>query len=165
MAEKRKFRIGQVVEVNLNDRLKADYDRGEYRRVARVRDWHGHDVESNELVLAIITGVKVFREGQYCAGDSNRSIYRPDDDYDPPYLSVKENVTAWAVRLGYKNKEIYFFEEDIKSKEVHYFFDQYICFPKEDIPYFYNSWNDRYRQQMSRESKDWPRDAKGRWSK
>jgi hypothetical protein len=113
-----------------------------------------------------VTGVKVFHEGQYRSGNSSRSYsYFGEYDYEPPYVSLDNVVSVWAVRLGYKNKEIYFFEEDLKPYgNTHKIFEQYICFDLDNIPYFYSGWNDHYRKQMSRESKDWPRDSKGRWA-
>jgi hypothetical protein len=163
MGDKRIFRIGQVVKVNLNHRVLVQYDEKDYRRVKRRIDW-GIKTDTNEPVLAIVTGVKTFQEGQYNKGSGGHSGYGGMDyDYDPPYVTYDRQVTTWAVRLGYKNKEIYFFEDDLDSKEVHFFFSQYVAFPNENIPYFYSSWNDHYRKKMSRESKDWPRDSKGRW--
>ena len=167
MGDKRKFRIGQPVLVNLNDQVVAKYDRGEYRRVARVKHWHGHNLHTNDPVLAIVTGVKEFREGKYHAGStSGHGFLQNYDDYEPAYTTTDNVVFAWAVRLGYKNKEIYFFEEDLKPYgNTHKIFDQYICFDLDNIPFLYTGWSDYYRKQMSRESKDWPRDEKGRWSK
>jgi hypothetical protein len=169
MGDKRKFRIGQPVKVNLNHQVKADYeDGGRYRRVKRAIDW-GIKKETDELVLAIVTGAKSFQEGVYHAGGRS-SIFSSYgghyEDYDPPYLTVKESVTVWAVRIGYRNKEIYFFEEDLKPYgNTHKIFEQYICFDLDNIPFFWCGWNERYRKQMSRESKDWHRDERGRWSK
>jgi len=153
MGDKRKFRIGQPVMVNLNHQVLADYDSENYRRVKRSVDWHGHNIETNERVLAIITGVKLFQEGYYNKGTS-RGIFNPEDEYEAPYLSVHESITTWAVRLGYRNKEIYFFEKDMETIKS-----------SSNIPYLYTGWNDHYKEKMSKESKDWPRDAKGRWSK
>jgi len=166
MGDKRKFRIGQPVEVNLNHQVVVDYeDGGRYRKVKRAIDW-GIKKETNDLVLAIVTGAKLFREGTYHAGGtSSHGFISNYDDYEPAYLSFDRNVEVWAVRLGYKNKEIYFFEEDLKPYgNTHKIFEQYVCFDLDNIPYFYSGWNDNYRKQMSRESKDWPRDSKGRWA-
>jgi len=163
MGDKRKFRIGQPVRVNLNYRIKVDYDQNYYRRVKRTLEW-GIKTETNDLVLAIVTGVKTFQEGQYHKGSSSVFGYGGSyDDYEPAYLVPEKIVDVWAVRTGYKNKEIYFFEEDLVVTESLKMFDQWMCFPTKDIPYFYSGWNDNYRKQMSRESKDWPRDSKGRW--
>lgn len=165
MGDKRKFRIGQPVRVNLNYRVKVDYDQKEYRRVKRTLEW-GIKTETNDLVLAIVTGVKTFQEGQYHKGSSSVFGYGGSyDDYEPAYLVPEKIVDVWAVRTGYKNKEIYFFEKDLTPYgNTHQIFDQYICFDMDNIPYFYSGWNDYYRKKLSREAKDWPRDKKGRWA-
>ena len=166
MEDKRKFRIGQPVKVNLNHRVKVDYDHKNYRRVKRTLEW-GYKTDTDNLVLAIVTGVKTFKEGQYYKGsDSVFSYGSSYEDYEPAYLAAQNIVNVWAVRTGYRNKEIYFFEEDLKPYgNTHKIFDQYICFDLDNIPFFYSGWNAYYRKQMSRESKDWPRDEKGRWSR
>jgi hypothetical protein len=156
MPDKRKFRIGQPVEVNLNHRVIADYELSKYRRVKRAEDWGIH-TETNDLVLAIVTGAKLFQEGDYQAG-STGPVYRMDyAEYEPAYLKFTESVEVWAVRIGYRNKEIYFFEADLKVIE----FEEWTS----NIPYFWSGWTDRYREQMSRESKDWPRDDGGKWAR
>ena len=155
MGDKRKFRIGQPVEVNLNHRVIVDYEDGKHRRVRRAIDWGVH-TETNDLVLAVVTGSKLFQEGEYHQG-STGPVYGYGSDYaeyEPAYLKFTENVEVWGVRIGYRNKEIYFFEEDLKITES-----------QENIPFFWSGWNSHYREQMSRESKDWPRDSKGKWAK
>lgn len=163
MGDKRKFRIGQPVKVNLNHRVVVDYENsGRDRRVKRAIDW-GIKTETNDLVLAIVTGSKLFQEGRYHTG--GRRGYGLDYyESEPPYLSFKNNVEVWAVRLGYRNKEKYFFEEDMKITESLKMFNQWMCFPTTDIPFFYSGWTDHAREQMKRESKEWARDSKGRWA-
>jgi hypothetical protein len=159
MPDKRKFRIGQPVEVNLNHRVIADYELSKYRRVKRAEDWDIH-TETNDLVLAVVTGSKLFQEGEYNAGSPGRGVMGYGghyEDYDPAYLSFDKTVEVWAVRIGYRNKEIYFFEADLKVIE----FEEWTS----NIPYFWSGWTDRYREQMSRESKDWPRDDGGKWAR
>lgn len=173
MGDKRKFRIGQPVKVNLNHRVKMDYeDGGKYRRAKRAIDWGVH-TETNDLVLAIVTGAKLYQEGDYHAG-STGPVYSYSSDYpeyEPGYLSFKNSVEVWAVRTGYRNKEIYFFEGDLKVTESQVMMDQvyksdpYVCFPASNIPFFWSGWNSEYKKKMSKESKDWPRDSKGKWAK
>lgn len=166
MGDKRKFRIGQPVKVNLNHRVKADYeDGGKYRRIKRAIDWGIH-TETNDLVLAVVIGAKLFKEGNYNAGSEGGYGLIDPYDYEPAYLTVKEVVSVWGVRVGYRNKEIYFFEKDLKPYgNTHQIFDQYICFDMINIPFFWSGLTDYYRKRMSVESKDWPRDDKGKWSK
>lgn len=168
MGDKRKFRIGQPVEVNLNHQVAVDYeDGGRYRKVKRAIDW-GIKKETNDPVLAIVTGAKLFQEGTYHAGggSSRFSNYGGHyEDYEPAYLSFDRNVEVWAVRTGYRNKEIYFFEQDLKITESLKMFDQWMCFPTSDIPFFYSGWTEHFKKKVSKESKDWARDEKGRWAK
>ena len=166
MGDKRKFRIGQPVEVNLNHRVIVDYEDGKHRRVRRAIDWGVH-TETNDLVLAVVTGSKLFQEGEYHQG-STGPVYGYSSDYaeyEPAYLKFTENVEVWGVRIGYRNKEIYFFEEDLKITESLKMFEQYICFPTSNIPFLWRRGPRLDGEQMSRESKDWPRDSKGKWAK
>ena len=165
MGDKRKFRIGQPVQVNLNHRAIADYeDEGKIRRVRRAEDWGIH-TETNDLVLAVVTGSKLFQEGEYHAGNNAPTGYGSSyDDYEPAYLSFTRNVQVWGVRTGYRNKEIYFFEGDLQVTEsLKCLFDG--IFPTVNIPFFWSGWNSENRKKVSRESKDWPRNSKGKWAK
>jgi hypothetical protein len=115
-------------------------------------------VHTNELELAVITGMKQFWEGEYTPGGGS-GIW---DNFEPsePYTSQDKQVVVWCVRLGYRNKELYFFEEDIIDAT----FDP--SHAGKDIPYFWSGgWSKAMREKMSRESKDWPRDKKGRFCK
>jgi hypothetical protein len=168
MGDKRKFKIGQLVKVNLNQQAIADYDEGD-RKVMRKVDWEGYKKEQDDLVLAKITGVKTFQTGTYHAGSRGGYEY----EAEPAYFTPDKNVNVWAVRLGYRNKELYFFEADItpfdhKGIEIVTFkqIKDSASNDSLDIPWFWNGgFPDNYRKQMSRESKDWPRDERGRWSK
>ena len=165
MKDKRKFRIGQTVRVNLNHRLKVDYDEHNYRRIKRSLEW-GIVTETNDLVLAVITGVKLFQEGRYYAGSSG-GVFEPYD-YEPGYLEVKQSIDAWGVRTGYKNKEIYFFEEDITKVDDKFTTDNFgnkvMLEDRLNIPYLYTGWTSHARKRLSEDSKTFPRDSKGRWT-
>ena len=92
--DKRIFRIGQPVKVNLNHRILVQYDVHDYRRVKRRIDGQ-IKTESDEPVLAIVTGVKVFQEGQYHKGDAGRPLVGYGghyDDYDPPMVTLDKVV-------------------------------------------------------------------------
>jgi len=160
MAEKRVFRIGQLVQVNLRDEATWGYEDNK-RLVMRVRYWSGLTGKSSpdDVVRARITGVKVMHEGEYTAESRGYSFEAPDD-YEPAYLSHTIQIALWGVRLGYKNKERYFFPDDIEAIGAK------LCYPLEDIPYFYSGpYSSDYREKLSKESKTWSRTKKGRWSK
>jgi hypothetical protein len=166
MGDKRTFEIGQLVEVNLNHEARADYE-DNVRIVKRKINWTGYKFESDDLVLAKITGVKHLQEGVYNVG--SEIGYGMDAEYEPAYFTSTHMVMVWLVRLGYKNKEKAFFEKDINVIPANslQIFNQYICTPKDmDIPFFYGGpYTDGWKKKMSRESKDWPRASNGRWSK
>ena len=160
MPDKRIFKIGQLVEVNLNNQAEAHYEKEGKRRVKKKIDWLGYKFETSEMTLARITGVKQLWEGQYERGSSGPMYGYGGhyEDYEEPYCSQDTEVIVWCVRLGYRNKELYFFAEDIKRLDFIGMGD--------DIPYFWNGgWSKEIRAKMSRESKDWPRDEKGRWKR
>lgn len=168
---KLKFMIGQPVLVDLNKQAKAGYD-GDKRRVRREIEWKEWKRQfADQPELGVITGMKQFWEGEYNAGQSAGSSYFGyEQEYEQAYTTQDKQVIVWCVRLGYLNKELYFFEEDIKPNgEIHEFFSQHRCFPMSTVDSIPKKWNggvpERYRKQLSRESKDWPRDEKGRWSK
>lgn len=169
---KLKFTIGQPVLVDLNQQAKAGYD-GDKRRVRRQIEWdEGRKMHTNQPEMGVITGMKQFWEGVYQSGSRAPHFGYGGhyEDYEPPYCSQDIEVLVWCVRLGYLNKELYFFEDDIKPNgEIHHFFKQHLCFPMDlvwNIPKKWTGgWSQYWREKMSRESKDWPRDSKGRWSK
>jgi hypothetical protein len=126
-----------------------------YKRVKRVIDWEKVRKETNDLVLAKITGAKSFQEGKHTRGYASGLGF----ESEPSYFTFERTVVVWALRLGYRNKEKYFFEEDIKpiTRRPTEFL--------EDIPYLYSGWTKEYRKKLSRESKDWPRNDQGQWSR
>lgn len=139
------FKIGQSVQVNLGDEVGAKYDNKNYRVIGYIKDY------LNEYVDGKITGMKTFQEGQIRGGYKYHNYYDFEPEYSTPYLDVKDTIKVWGVRLGYINRELYFFEEDI------------IKIDDRDIPYKYVRWTDEEKEWMSKESKHWPRDEKGRF--
>ncbi len=163
MEKKRRFTIGDIIEVDKENRVEAFYmplteGASKEKRVLRR---HNHDRQDDphvykEVVIGVITGLKRFVEGEYYApSTSSPSYYNPDYDYEPGGVVHEKTVTCWAVRFGYLNKECYFFEEDLQEVDpIH----------KHDIPMLYVGWTDKARADMSRWSKDFKRDEKGRWA-
>jgi hypothetical protein len=166
MSDKRVFTIGQLVKVNLNNQIEVHYDTKQYRRVKRKIEWTGRQFEQNELVLAKITGVRTFQEGKYTAAYTSSGYMEPPEN-EEAYVSFDRSITTWALRLGYKNKELYYFVEDLEEVEF-VSFKEILDSNKNkiDIPYFWTGgWSKEMRAKISRESEDWPRDKRGRWSK
>lgn len=152
------YKIGTLVEVNLNNEVVAYYDADSNRRIVRSIEINGKK-HTNELWVGRITGAKLFQEGKYYPGSEpvSSSLFSPviDGEYEQPYLHPIKNIEVWGVRLGYRNREIYFFSIDITVLAEHLY--------RGDIPMMWTGWNKQAREQMSRESKDWARDKKGQW--
>lgn len=182
-----KFRIGDKVEVDaLRNSVMAIYvpkhkpsangvKERDYRKLVRycetVDDPEGEGAGytlPSEFKLGVITGIKILCEGWYYAAERtyNYSFMAPDDGPDPGGLEVEKIHYLWCVRFGYANKEHYFFEEDIKRFLNHS--SDYLKRPMH-IPFKDTGWNSslvkKCKEGMSRESKNWPRDSKGRWVK
>lgn len=177
-----KFRIGDKVEVDfLRDEVVANYTErnrvyensstvGKQGYKSLCRNWELKEDKKDEgfgytlpkdIRLGVITGIKVMCEGWHYQAEAYTPGYNsmyPDDPPDPGGLEVVKTHYLWCVRSGYANKEHYFFEEDIK-----------IVVSSDEIPFKDTGWNssmaDKGRADMSRWSKDFPRDSKGRWSK
>ena len=76
--------------------------------------------------------------------------------YDPPYFVPSKAHHFWLVRFGLTNKPIEVSEGDMRLAGV----DEVI-----DLPYSYPppSVSERDKKNLSVDSKNWPRDEKGRW--
>jgi hypothetical protein len=157
--KERKFNIGDIVEVDKENRVEAFYtgEKGDNRVLLR----HNHDRQNDlnvykEITIGVITGLKRFVEGKYYpSSTSTPSYYSPDYDIEPGGVIHEKTITCWAVRTGYLNKEIYFFEEDITEVDpIH----------RHDIPTLDTGWTKKAREDMSRWSKGFGRDAKGRFA-
>jgi len=169
MSDKRIFKIGQLVKVNLNKQAIANYEH-DNRLVKRSSEWYYANKHSDELLLARITGAKRYWEGKYTAGSKMTTGIWDNFEFEPEgaYTTQDKQITVWGVRLGYVNKEIYFFAEDIVSAGVSVsVFKQEVFYPdNKDIPYFWNGgWSEHMKAKLGKESKTWPRDKKGRWKK
>jgi hypothetical protein len=166
------FKIGDVVKVDKNKRVDAFYEpieKGAKRekRVMRRSNYMITDPWKDE-VKGIITGMKRFLEGEYFAPSNARGLSYGGhyEDYEPGGIHHEKTVRLWCVRTGLYNKEIYFFPEDIVLIEKYQAID--FSHKKYPIPQVDNGWSsgcEDYKKQMSRESKSWPRDEKGRFCK
>jgi hypothetical protein len=166
---KTKFTIGDIVKVDLENRVVSryiDHDGKIQKVMQRFNQDSIFSTRYKEVVKAVVTGLKRFVEGEYYAPE--RSFYgygSSYEEYDTGGVIHENTIQCWAVRTGYLNKEFYFFEKDIRmiqSVDQMYFVNDD---SRDEIPLLYTGWNDKYRKQMSRESKDWPRDERGRFCK
>lgn len=154
---KPKFKIGQLVKVNLNNQLKPKYLKNR-RKILKVRDIYDRNFYMDTKVLARVTGIKLFQEGVY-RSEVRYYDYTGYNDYSPTYLDVDNTVIVYAIKLGYLNKEIFFNENDMEIVYEDLFFNK----NAKDIPYKYNYWSEHDRKELSRLSKCFDRDEKGRF--
>ena len=75
-------------------------------------------------------------------------------DDDRPYLHTEKTITTWLIKRGYINKPIEALEEDIE-----------VIFMDKELPWLFIPWSKQERKHFSEDSKDFPRDSKGRFSK
>ncbi len=142
---------------------KLNYKIGDWVKVYKVIE--RHEDEDNNITFkskevkpfyAQITGATRRQEGKIHYHKYNHSyISEFDGGYEPGYLDVKNTVFVWKVRRGMTNKEIEVFEKDMNYMMNYAFFK---------LPLRFNSeWTKEAREEMSKISKDFPRDEKGRW--
>lgn len=158
--KKRRFTIGDIVEVDKEKRLVPRYipvAEGASREKRVIQRYNQDSVHGNaykEIRLAVITGMKRFIEGEYYPSNTFYDGYNGGMEVEPGGVIQENIVTCWAVRTGYLNRELYFFEEDLKEVDPIY---------RHDIPFLDTGWNDKARKDMSRWSKDFNRDERGRF--
>jgi hypothetical protein len=173
-----KFRIGDRVKIDMRKEIRVVYEdkinssgkEQQYKTLMTAEE----ELEKCTLSpmpedkrRAVITGMKIFCEGwHYASYQSSPSYFDPVGDYEPGGIDVQKVHYLWCVRFGYVNKEHYFRGEDILRilDSVGSVYNRPMYIPFKDTGWNTSTAN-RYRKQMSRESKSWPRDSKGRWSK
>jgi hypothetical protein len=172
--KKLKYRIGDAVKIDLMNEVFPVYEdvkEKTYRKLVRSKDNYNFSgsKEKEDIRTGQITGIKTFYEGFVDKAEittMSSNYYYEDYDYDPGGIKVEKTIYLWCVRSGYLNKEHYFFEEDIK---------RFLNPPKiiltrpMFIPFKDTGWNtyngEKVKKMMSEESKFWPRDKKGRFTK
>ena len=77
-------------------------------------------------------------------------------EYDPPYFAPEKAHQFWLVRFGLTNKPVCVRAEDMRLAAV----DEIA-----DLPYSYppSSMSERDKENLRVDSRNWPRDEKGRW--
>lgn len=153
MKKKLKFRIGDWVFVS-------------YVRVPEDEPPTG-DRNSNVFVRVIKCKPILACWGQICGmrrlalGESHMGGWRGGDD--PTYFVATKFTALWEVRFGLLNKPVLCAEEDFRlmiKKE------RWACVGhKPELPLIKQDWTypNKWRDELRKEMKDWPRDAKGRW--
>jgi hypothetical protein len=143
------YQIGDWVEVK--SRVEFYYDKDRMRKTREApydEPWKGQ-----------VVGVATRMLGQYYPPETS---YSPSYDsmtdygeYEPAYLTWEKTVRVWLVRRGMINLPV-----EVSSQGLE------ITTPEEQLPWMWTNplrCTKEYRSMLSRESRDWPRDEKGRW--
>ena len=80
-----------------------------------------------------------------------------EENVDPSYLAITDTIVCWAIKTGKFNKPVYALDEDVED----------VVGPMH-LPVLYSrkcKWSEKDKLELSKESKNWPRDSKGRWIK
>lgn len=79
-----------------------------------------------------------------------------DGDCDPPYFQREKSHRFWLVRFGLMNKPVEIGEEDMRLAAINEVKELPTLYPKPVML-------EREKQNLSEDSKHWPRDERGRW--
>ena len=92
-------------------------------------------------------------------GDYKSSSQGYYGDWEAPYLSITNSKLFWLVKFGWLNKPILCSDECLTLAKLCEIKD----FPKLFVQQ--HNWAEEDRKYLSEDSKNWPRDKKGRWTK
>ena len=157
------FKIGDWVRVKARTEVgyetEEEFEKG--KRLGNIK--HTRKLRrvpyTHEGVIGQIVGARRKMFGEL-KGGSTLNSYTGAEDYTDGYLEVQNSVIVWLVRPGYLNKPIEAVEEDIERP------GEWIS---DELPWFSSSFDtseerrEKIRKEMSKDSKDWPRDEKGRF--
>lgn len=123
-----------------------------YAKVRRVteslqRSWEKEDLE--EPRSGWITGIRWVQVGTY-----NPGLGHYGEDYEPPYLAVEKVFPVLLVTFWPNMRPVKVPMGSFKVQE------------DDEGPRPYSKqgkYNEQYREALSKEMKEWPRDEKGRW--
>jgi len=76
---------------------------------------------------------------------------------DPSYFVPEQTLTFWQVKFGLINKPVLVREDGLRLANLEEI---------EELPKLYQqrvSWNEQSKNDLSKDSQEWPRDKKGRW--
>lgn len=107
------FKIGQQVLVDKYKRVVVDYDSDDNRFLVRWGDAGELRSGLKKSAVGVVVGAKNMQEGKLRGGGYVSSTFLIDPDYERGVLHVKRVTTVWLVRLGYLNRPLRFFPEDM----------------------------------------------------
>ncbi len=145
--------------------MKKEYDIGDYVEIKAIAERSkSYQTKESKFVKQTFGTPKIGRIvgiAKRFEGKINIGSYGGYDGYDDGgnYLMIERSLDFYKVRLGMMNSSLLVFPEDIQLIKP----ENINSFPLR----FTNSlaWNSDDRERLSEDSKDWPRDKKGRWLK
>jgi hypothetical protein len=145
----KKFQIGQGVRVKAVVDSHWETSTKYLERSKKVIE----RMECSETTIGQITGVRRIVLGSIIEGSSGYM----GEDYEPNSFNPEKVIMVWEVRTGLTNKPILAYPEDLERVWLR------MDMPVPILRSCAIVYSDVYRKAMSEDSKNWPRDAKGRW--
>lgn len=101
-----------------------------------------------------VVGMTLRQEGTISGEGSYAAGYYGEQKYDPPYLEVSKTRRVWKVAAGLSNRPVEVLGEDMPAAPSQ---------PPGPCPARAVTMDEKTREMMRRESRNWPRDARGRF--
>lgn len=160
---KPKFNIGDYVEARpssieyADEPYKDEYGTWHIRQLDKTdgEEYHKTICKKSYKIKGVIVGATRrflgIHRHETLSGDFN-------DTYESPYLEITGSKLFWKIRQGYLNKAVEALEEDIRLIEP------VKSVKRKQIPLKYADTSRINWKSVSQDSKNWPRDEKGRWT-
>lgn len=138
---------------------RMNYDIGDWVRVTAVHErkvaggtvtWERKALETP--LVGRVTGMCKRYDGKRTEAPGSYYDFEPG----PNYLEILQSHTFFEVRAGWRNKPMLVAVEDLEP-----------CEPQRTFPRLHrkHKWSEQARNFLQEASRDFPRDAKGRWAK
>lgn len=112
---------------------------------------------SPKKIFGQIIGGRYKQLGIFHKGGGSSYDYFGEEDYEPNFLEVTSTIFLYEVRMGFINKIFLVHPNDIETN--------FLLPLNPKIPFKYVYMSEENRKSISKMSKDFPRDAKGRFTK
>jgi hypothetical protein len=157
MSKKYKFEIGEVVLAGCRaemqftiDEIQRSYTDEKELKIIRL---------ASPIIGKICGMRRRFYGVVHPESPCTPSYYGGGDDYIPAYLEVKGSVLLYEIKEGMLNRPIEVLEKHItKIKD---FSPGFLL--NYQFPLLYTGITEKVKEYLRNESKNWPRDKKGRW--
>ncbi len=145
--KKPKYKIGQWVIVKAEAVFGYFDNKDGNKRVMNRQPFPDGDKKC--VVIGMTDKHTGFRETDTDYGDP----FTGELDYTQTFLHVHDTYRVWHVRTGYMNKPFFALDEDVELLKN----------PPEEVPVKEVGWTIQTKKELSEISKDFDRDAKGRF--